>query len=128
MPSLDCPLDGCSWHTQDLPIEFSSALNTAFEGHHAHPPSSDVVAKPEKLPRPTVSKGITNEEWGFFKSLWGTYQAATKLTGKDARIQLLACCNSELHRDLHRIDNSLDTKDIDTIMDTIKSFCVRQET
>ena len=58
MPALDCPIDGCPWKSQNLEAEFAGVLNTALEGHlrHAHPPNSDTVAKPEKLPRPTVSK------------------------------------------------------------------------
>ncbi len=129
MPSLDCPIAECPWKSQDLAAEFASALTTALEGHlrHAHPPNSDTVAKPEKLPRPTVSKGITSEEWGFFKSLWCTYKAATKLTSTDARIQLLACCDPELRRDLYRTDNCIEDKAIDIIMNNIKSLCVRQE-
>ena len=91
------------------------------------PPNSDTVAKPEKLPRPTVSKGITTEEWGFFKSLWGTYKVATKLANRDACIQLLACCDPELRRDLYRMDNSIEDKGVNAILDTMKSLCVRQE-
>ena len=108
MPALDCPIDGCPWKSQNLEAEFAGVLNTALEGHlrHAHPPNSDTVAKPEKLPRPT----ITTEEWGFFKSLWGTYKVATKLANRDACIQLLACCDPELRRDLYRRIIPLKTK------------------
>ena len=129
MPALDCTIDGCPWKSQNLEAEFAGVLNTALEGHlrHAHPPNSDTVAKPEKLPRPTVSKGITTEEWGFFKSLWGTYKVATKLANRDACIQLLAYCDPELRRDLYRTDNSIEDKGVDAILDTIKSLCVRQE-
>ena len=129
MPALDCPIDGCPWKSQNLEAEFAGVLNTALGGHlqHAHPPNSDTVAKPEKLPRPTVSKGITTEEWGFFKSLWGTYKVATKLANRDACIQLLACCDPELRRDLYRMDNSIEDKGVDAILDTMKSLCVRQE-
>ena len=129
MPALMCPVDGCRWKTQDLEGEFANALSIALQGHlqHSHPPSSDTISKPEKLPRPTVSKGITSEEWGFFQSQWRTYREATKLKGNDAQTQLLACCDTDLRRDLYRMDRDIECKDIDTIMDKIKSLCVRKE-
>ena len=127
MPALMCLVDGCQWKTQDLKGEFANALSIALQGHlqHSHPPSSDTISKPEKLPRPTVSKGISSEERGYFQRR--TYREATKLKGNDAQTQLLACCDTDLRRDLYRMDRDIECKDIDTIMDKIKSLCVRKE-
>ena len=88
MPALMCLVDGCQWKTQDLKGEFANALSIALQGHlqHSHPSSSDTISKPEKLPRPTVSKGISSEERGYFQRR--TYREATKLKGNDAQTQL----------------------------------------
>ena len=63
--------------------------------------------------------GLLQEPVGYIQ---GSHQ-----THRDARIQLHACCDPELRRDLFRTDNSIEDKGVDTILDTIKSLCVRQE-
>ena len=75
MPRLDCPIETCDWKSQDLGEEFAFALSTALEGHlkYAHS-TTDSHAKPEKIHRPTIAKGCSTEDWGFFTSLWSSYK------------------------------------------------------
>ena len=88
MPKLTCPIGQCTWKSQDLEAEFAGALTTSLQAHltHAHP--IDVGTKPKKLPRPSISKGVTTEEWGYFTNLWSSYHEATKLSTNDAQTQL----------------------------------------
>ena len=84
MPKLTCPIGQCTWESQDMKAEFAGALTTSLQAHltHAHP--IDVGTKLEKLPRPSISKGVTTEEWGYFTNLWSSYREATKLSTNDA--------------------------------------------
>ena len=94
---------------------------------NAHAPNPHNYAKPEKLDRPTVAKGCTSEDWTYFTSLWASYKAATKLPTTDINVQLLACCDTDLRKDLHRTDKELEQKDEDAILLTIASLAVRRE-
>jgi hypothetical protein len=130
MPQLTCPIEGCTWRSQDLEADFSAALNTALKGHIQHVHSQNeapAVTKPEKLNRPVITKGCTTEDWGYFTSMWDSYKTATKLSIADTKTQLLACCDSDLRRDLHRTDKVLEHKSEADILATIRSLSVRQE-
>ena len=80
---------------------------------------NDISAKPEKLNRPGISKGCTSEDWGYFSSIWTSYKTATKLSGHDAKTQLLACCDAELRRDLHGTDKLIENKTEADIMKAV---------
>ena len=101
----------------------------ALQAHisNAHAPNLHNYAKPEKLDRPTVAKGCTSEDWTYFTSLWASYKAATKLPTTDINVQLLACCDTDLRKDLHRTDKELEQKGEDAILLTIASLAVRRE-
>ena len=129
MPQLKCPIDGCEWQSQQLGEAFVEALTIVLQAHisNAHAPNPHNYAKPEKLDRPTVAKGCTSEDWTYFTSLWASYKAATKLPTTDINVQLLACCDTDLRKDLHRTDKELEQKDEDAILLTIASLAVRRE-
>ena len=42
-----------------------------------------------------MSAAGLREEWSYFKTRWGDYVEATKITGKDKVIQLLECCDDK---------------------------------
>ncbi len=127
MPQLTCPIAQCTWKSQDLDAAFAAALATSLQAHLAHVHPTDASVKPEKLPRPSISTGVTTEEWNYFTSLWESYRDATKLSTADSRTQLLACCDTDLRRDLHRTDSQLCSKSVDVILSTIRSLAVREE-
>ena len=128
MPSLQCPVTGCVWKSQDLDQEFAAALAISLETHIAftHKTPSAAV-KAEKLDRPTIVKGCSSEDWGYFLSSWTSYKTATKLSDVDTRLQLLACCDGDLRKDLYRSRNDLESKTSVEIIAAIKQLAVRQE-
>lgn len=129
MTQLECPVEGCAWKSQNLADAHAAALNTALQGHitTAHTQPLQAAAKPEKLSRPTISKGCSSEDWGYFTTVWSSYKKATKLSPSDTNVQLLACCDGDLRRDLHRTDKALEQKAEADILKTIKSLAVKQE-
>ena len=79
------------------------------------------TAKVEKVRRPTVSAAGFSEEWQ-------DYTEATKVTGKDKAVQLLECCDEQLHKDLTRnAGGSLTNKPVEEVMAAIKKLAVREE-
>ena len=57
--------------------------------------------KLESIPRPKISHGATESDWGFFKAQWTRYAAGTSMTSDQQLHQLWACCSEELQRALH---------------------------
>ena len=86
MPSLKCPVSGCDWELQDLEKDLAFALATSLQTHitfsHRTP---SVAVKAEKNDRPTIIKGCSSKDWGYFISLWTSYKTSTKLSDADTR-------------------------------------------
>ena len=127
MPKLTCPIGQCTWESQDLEAEFAGALTTSLQAHltHAHP--IDVGTKPEKLPRPSISKGVTTEDGGI-SPIFGA--VTMKLRNYPQMMHEHSSWHATTQNyafDLHRTDNQLGRKLADIIMATIKSLAVRQE-
>jgi hypothetical protein len=129
MPKLKCPIDECEWESQDLAVELAAVLTVALQAHlsRVHPTDPAAAVKPEKLNRPAVGKGCTSEDWGYFSYLWTSYKTATKLPVADTNVQLLACCDADLRKDLHRTDKEIEQQPEDAILTAIKSLAVRRE-
>ena len=68
------------------------------------------------------------EDWQYFKSRWGDYVKATKLEGTDRIIQLLECCDDQLHKDLTRnASGSLTGMTEKQVLQAIKTLPIREE-
>ena len=105
MPSVDCPIAGCTYTTPDLDAAIVAALLTTHGTTHTTPrprPSADASVKVEKVKRPSISPAGSSEDWTYFISRWQDYVTATKVTGRDMIIQLLECCDENLRKDLTR--------------------------
>ena len=83
-----------------------------MEYNHQKPqPTAQVVEssgqsqnrKVEKVSRPTIKMGSSEDDFIFFQCLFDSYKRSCQLTNvTDIRDQLLACCETDLRRDLHR--------------------------
>ena len=97
MPTIACPVTGCTYTTEDEDANLALALLSLHAVDHNSPTAA---AKVEKVKRPTVSSAGTSEDWAYFQSRWMDYTEATKVTGKDKVVQLLECCDEQLRKDL----------------------------
>ena len=108
-PPMKCQVQDC---------EFATAVKLATFDHQfkmlelhlrmAHPQLAAVTStapttagggpKPDKLPRPTISKGITQTDWVWFEDRWARYKRSTGLHGQPAVDQLWACASEGLAR------------------------------
>ena len=133
--SAQCALgeNGAKWRTPEYPLEFAMQMLTMHtETNHKHPQQSQVVNttiqkhKAEKVNRPTIKMGSSEDDFIFFKCLFESYKRSCQLTDEvDIRDQLLACCETDLRRDLHRyLGTGVDTKSEGELLTEIKRIAV----
>ena len=130
MPSIQCPVAGCTYATEDVDATLAASLLNLHCTDHATraAPSTTTTPQVEKVRRPTISPAGTSEDWSYFESRWSEYKAATKIQGNDIVIQLLECCDEQLRKDLTRnAGGSLSGQPEATVMAAIKSLAVREE-
>ena len=130
MPSIQCPVAGCTYATEDVDATLAASLLNLHCTHHATraAPSTTTTPQVEKVRRPNISPAGTREDWSYFQSRWSEYKAATKIQGNDIVIQLLECCDEQLRKDLTRnAGGSLSGQPEATVMAAIRSLAVREE-
>ena len=101
------------------------------ENNHKQQPVHTVEAggqkrRAEKVSRPTIKMGSSEDDFIFFKCLFESYKRSCQLTDiTDIRDQLLACCETDLRRDLHRyLGTGVDTKSEKELLAEIKQIAV----
>ena len=126
MPVIKCPVPNCQYQTEDV----ETSLVVALLNLHAstHTSQSSPTAPVEKVKRPTVKSAGTSEDWTYFISRWTACKEATNISGREAVIQLLECCEEQLRKDLSRnAGGSLTNKPEDEVLAAIKRLAVREE-
>ena len=64
-------------------------------------PNDSSAQKTEKLKRPEIESGCSDEEWIYFTDKWSGYKEHCGLKVNELFSQLVECCNDHLARDLH---------------------------
>ena len=92
----------------------------------AHVVESSQNRKAEKVSRPTIKMGSSEDDFIFFQCLFESYKRSCQLTNAiDIRDQLLACCETDLRRDLHRyLGTGVDNKTEVELLAEIKKIAV----
>ena len=65
-PTVECPVDGCTYNTGDVQPVVAAALITAHALNHKAPAEPVLVAWVEKVKRPSVSSAGSTEDWLYF--------------------------------------------------------------
>ena len=131
--SRDCTLgdNGTRYRTPELESGLAMQMLVMHrEDNHQQPrPVQSVEAaskknKAEKVSRPTIKMGSSEDDFIFFKCLFESYKRSCQLTDiVDIRDQLLACCETDLRRDLHRyLGTGVDTKSEGELLAEIKKI------
>ena len=125
------PFPECAYETEEVTDVLAAVLLSVHSsGMHTAQGAPNVTpnTKLKKVRRPTISAAGSSEDWSYFLTRWGDYVAATNVTGKDKVIQILECCDKQLHKDLTRnAGGSLTDKTADEVMEAIKKLAVREE-
>ena len=125
MPVVHCPIPNCNYETADLSDAIVAALITAHCTIHS---AAGVTHRVEKVKRPTIKAAGSSEEWSYFSTRWDDYLSATGITGQEAVVQLLECCEDNLRKDLTRsAGGTLLNKTLNQVLGAIKSLAVREE-
>ena len=124
MPILPCDFAGCDYVTGDFP---SAAVGAILNNHTATHTNFSTSAKVEKVRRPTITSGITSQQWIYFQSKWVEYRDATKIKGRELIIQLIECCDEALQVNLFRINGSQKDDPEATVIATIRKLAVHDE-
>ena len=88
--------------------------------------SADTRQGPPKMPRPTLTQGINEEDWNEFTRQWELFCKGTSLGPSQTSAQLLACCEATLHNTLFREDPRIADKKTDDILSAMKRLAVLQ--
>ena len=101
------------------------------ENNHKQQPVQTAEAgsqkrRAEKVSRPTIKMGSSEDDFIFFKCLFESYKRFCQLTDDtEIRDQLLACCETDLRRDLHiYLGTGVDTKSEVKLLAEIKKIAV----
>jgi transposase InsO family protein len=85
-------------------------------------------AKPESLPRPSISEGATEADFTRFQDKWARYKRSTLANYSPQHVsdQLWACCSPELETAVYNTGASSDTAEAE-LMEGIKRLAVRRQ-
>lgn len=93
MPSVNCPVPGCTYATPDTEAVIVAALLTTHATlHNSTGAAASGTAKVEKVKRPTIGLSSMSEDWTYFLTRWEEYKEATRVTGREVIVQLIECC------------------------------------
>ena len=100
MPAVPCSHPGCGYTTGDLDKDIVvELLKTHRLTHEPAAPQSTVDAnrqKPPKLTRPSITKGISEEEWFTVSRKWEIFKNSTTIAQDELSTHLWQCCEEEL--------------------------------
>ena len=135
--SMECPHGECQFSTAEGVPTWD--LMMTCMGHHiqaVHPTAAagqpgaqaQGQAKPraEKVPRPQIKLGVSQDEFSYFQDEWTSYKRSCGITDEtETRDQLRAACNEELRRNLFNcLGSKLKTLTEQQMMDEIKKIAV----
>ena len=99
MPIFRCPLDGCTYTTDDVEAGVATVMLTIHNNVHlATPSTSNAVTnqRAPKIERPRISAGSSEETWSTFCQRWTMFKRSTSVTGAACVEQLFHCCDEDL--------------------------------
>lgn len=133
---LTCPVNGCGWKSDKLPIEFASALANQQQLHDrtAHPTQAAPQAPASntshalKINPPSISAGSSPDQWSSFKKMWAIYKVGAAVPTVMISTALFHCCDEDLMNDLMRdLQTDVTTMDETDLLAAIKRLAVREE-
>ena len=127
MTIIPCGFPDCDYVTGDYPSAVVGAILINHTATHTNPLVGQTSAKVEKVRRPTITAGITNQEWIFFLSKWVEYRDATKIKGRELITQLTECCDEALQLNLFRVNGSQKDDPEETVIAAIRKLAVHDE-
>ena len=126
MASIDvkCPLPGCNFSTGEVPEVAVALLNTHALLHSGSSGATAARGQGPKLERPRVECGISIEEWNIFQRRWTVFRNGSDISDSHVSTQLFQCASEGLGDAMLKVDPDVTTRDIDTVIASMKSLAV----
>ena len=139
---LECPVVGCDlgeaggkYKTPPLPSGEAIQLLTIHNQNHAQSQGAAVGhgtggalvgSKAEKVPRPVLKKGQSEDKFLHFSRQWNRYKRASNLGNeRQIRDQLLACCSEDLMEELNNLHgDQLDAKTEEQLLAEMRTLAI----
>ena len=97
MPIFKCPIDDCTYQTEDIDAGVAVAMLTIHNNVHlASNPTDDDNQRDPKIERPKISAGSDEETWNTFLTRWTMFKRNRKVKGTACVEQLFYCCEEDL--------------------------------
>ena len=103
MPSFHCPIDGCTYVTDDVDVAIAAVFLTIHNNTHvvaAGPAPAISRQRAPPVDRPKVSKGSNEVTWNAFTTRWSLFKRGTQLTEEEQVQHLFLCCDEDLGDDI----------------------------
>ncbi len=122
MVIVSCPAPGCSYSTDDLPVEIVSTLLTIHAQEHTRAPIT--ASKGPKLNRPVIDVGVDEETWNAFIRRWETFRRGSDINEAAAPTQLFQCASEPLGDLLLKSDPALTSRSTQEVLAAMRSIAV----
>ena len=96
MPVFNCPLDGCTYATDDIDAAVAASMLIIHNNVHVNESAQRSKQKPPKIDRPEIGRDSSEETWNMFIAKWQMFKDGTQLSQSDTVRQLFQCCDDEL--------------------------------
>ena len=114
MVIVACPLQGCSFVTDDLDASIVAVLLQIHASSHS---SENVNSmKGPKLDRPRIDVGADQEVWNSFLRRWENFRMGSNIRDCIAPVQLLQCAGEELSEMLLKTEPRIASLLIDKVL------------
>ena len=125
MPILECPIESCTFATQDIDIGAAAIVLQIHGSVHQNAPHRPVPhVRAPKLERPRIKMNATSEEWNAFQRRWDTYRTGSGITDASAAAQLLECTTEDLGNITLRAYPDFTTSTMEEAIRLLKSLAV----
>ena len=100
MPIIQCPIQGCTYATEDVDPAVAAALLVLHNNEHALASTAGAAAptrqRAPKIERPKISRGSSEEAWNTFSTRWSLFKRGTHLSPPETVQHLFQCCDDDL--------------------------------
>ena len=132
MPKISCPVDGCTYETENLDGAFAAVLVQQLQMHdkaaHSSPAPSQNISHKLNIDPPKISVGANPEEWESFTRQWEMFKRGTAVPKEQAATALFYCCHNDLRQDLMRdIRDDVSSMPESDLLAAIRRLAVKEE-
>ena len=121
MVVIACPIPSCTYQTTDEEPTVVSALLNIHALSHAQ---ATAPSKGPKLNRPQIDIGVDQETWNAFIRRWEAFKIGSNINDTVAPTQLFQCASEALGDLLLKVDPSITSRSVATVLDAMQKLAV----